>query len=50
MTLRVYRVRADGTADTLRERREFEAGDPPVDGLRYPPCACARCAGGEAGR
>ncbi|MCP9958979.1 MULTISPECIES: hypothetical protein [Streptomyces] len=43
MTLRVYRVRPDGTTTTIRERREVEpANDIPLSPM-FPPCSCPRC-------
>ncbi|MFJ8695574.1 hypothetical protein [Streptomyces roseolilacinus] len=47
MTLRVYRVRPDGSTATVHERREV----PPAEGVAwstaFPPCSCPRC--GERG-
>ncbi|UUS31581.1 MULTISPECIES: hypothetical protein [Streptomyces] len=52
ISLRVYRVGPDGTTTTVLDRRAYEPDDrpPPLDGLAYPPCSCARCAEGRTGQ
>ncbi|WP_175409725.1 hypothetical protein [Streptomyces sp. TRM64462] len=43
MTMRVYAVRADGTTETIRERREFRDTDRQSPGPVNPPCICPHC-------
>ncbi|MFI1826961.1 hypothetical protein ACH41E_11030 [Streptomyces sp. NPDC020412] len=47
MTIRVYRVGADGTRWPVeREISVVAARDVPAEPMKFPPCACPRCAQG----
>ncbi|MGW5674380.1 hypothetical protein ACWEV4_04750 [Streptomyces sp. NPDC003860] len=47
MTLRVYRVAADGTRWPVeREVSVVAAKDVPVEPMKFPPCSCPRCVRG----
>ncbi|CAL9291829.1 hypothetical protein [Streptomyces sp. SudanB25_2051] len=50
MTLRVYRVQADGRVTTVRERREIEPAEGPAWSTEFPPCSCPLCGEREGGR
>jgi hypothetical protein len=50
MTLRVYRVRPDGSTVTVRERREIEPADDVPWAQALPPCSCPRCTSRVADR
>lgn len=46
MTIRVYRVRPDGSTDRDRAELHTRTGhhtDPVPQGAAFPPCACLRC-------
>lgn len=42
MTLKVYRVRPDGSRVVIRRTYETKGGEPLVSRM-WPPCACPRC-------
>lgn len=47
MTIRVYRVAADGTRWPVEREVTVVAGkDIPVEPMKFPPCCCPRCARG----